>query len=123
MRSSVSEISVDPPSEKMSWRLDGGHVSLQVPGLITALYSSASNIIAALSRERGEAALLLVSIDGKVQHRLVAPSGFAFSHFVEHPEHGLCVVCNGDQEIAGWYDWYFKIESRRGSLLRVSPSY
>lgn len=123
MRSTVSDMSVDPMSEKISWRLDGGEVSLQVPGLITALYSSASNVIAVLSRVSGETALLLLSQDGNIQHRLVAPSGFAFSHLVEHPEHGLCIVCNGDQEIAGWYDWYFKIESRRGSLMRVSPSY
>lgn len=123
MRPSLTDIVVEVPTGKISWKLNGDQRSLLVTELEHVFYDSSAGVIAAISRGPDEARLLVIAPDGGVKHELAAPPGFDLSHIVEHPEHGLCVVCNGDQEINGWYDWYFKVDSRRGMLVRVSPSY
>jgi hypothetical protein len=123
MRQLVSSFSVDIGQEKMSWQLDGSAMSLAVPGLAQAIFDKGANAIVVITRVSGKESVAILSPDGKIKHDLEPPLNYVLSHLVEHPEHGLCVVCNGNQSVNGWYDWYFKVDSRRGILSKVTPSY
>jgi hypothetical protein len=80
----------------------------------------ASGLLVAIAEARD--AVLLLAGDGAEAVRIVAPSGYALSHFVEQPGR-LLVVGQGEAAVDGWPDWHFEVDVANACLVRAEPAY
>jgi hypothetical protein len=80
----------------------------------------ASGLFVAIAPARD--AVLILNGDGAEAGRIVAPPGYALSHFLEEPAR-LLVVGQGEAVIEGWPDWHFEVDVANACLIRAGPAY
>jgi hypothetical protein len=115
---------VDKIKNTITWDLNGYQITVSCENLDSAHIFTKNNLILALAGPGNFPSRLIgLSEDGNEIFSVEAPAGFVFSYLLEHPTVGIAVVCGGDNQIDGWYDWYFSVNPSTGGLTRSCPAY
>lgn len=95
--------------------------SVDLPGKISRVLPWEEKSLVVVIVESPEL-LLVIDYAGQLVHSFPPPEGFHFYYLAHHSDYGVSVICESSTPIENWYDWQFRIDLKRKTLERFSPS-
>jgi hypothetical protein len=113
--------------DTVMWTCQGRTVEIKTPTAVrTVLIWDEPGLVVVLSGgmegKYPPDRLLIYESDGKLRHSLSPPDGYEFYSIIPHPTWGVTVVCGIKDPMNPWQEWNFRIDHRRGTLIRYSPN-
>jgi hypothetical protein len=114
-------------SDTVVWNYGGMTVTIKLskPVRTALIWGEASLVVILCGGIEGQyppSQLLVYKSDGTLKYTLSAPDGYEFYSIIPHPTWGVTVVCGSKDPLATWPEWNFRIDYRRGKLMRYSPN-
>ncbi|MEO7779458.1 MAG: hypothetical protein ABIY63_18180 [Fibrobacteria bacterium] len=121
----ISAFQFDLKSRVISWKNGTTEIKMSNQNCSHALVDSKGTIVVLLIKNEGADKSELIGFDsiGQQNFKSFPPRGYRFSHLTLHPKAQIAVVCGGEEEVDGWYDWHFSIQPETGELKRIYPAY
>jgi len=104
-----------------SRQIEIGSRSVDLPGEISRVLPWEEKALVVVIVESPEL-LLVLDHDGQLVHAFPPPEGFRFYYIARHADYGVSVICESSTPVENWYDWQFRIDLQRKTLVRFSPS-